>query len=137
MRVSIALKKDMIAIYSNELGINITEHIKDKDLLGKRHYGVMYGVRRAVAHIKGVVESTKPDDIIVFEISNRTLVNWFKQEKANEDYEEYFNDVLEELNMLPMRYMFVYNSTVKAVKFLDSSCAKSEKLSSLEDMLNA
>ncbi len=127
----------MIAIYSNELGINITEHIKDKDLLGKRHYGVMYGVRRAVAHIKGVVESTKPDDIIVFEISNRTLVNWFKQEKANEDYEEYFNDVLEELNMLPMRYMFVYNSTVKAVKFLDSSCAKSEKLSSLEDMLNA
>lgn len=137
MRVSIALKKDMIAIYSNELGINITEHIKDKNLLGKRHYGVMYGVRRAVAHIKGVVESTKPDDIIVFEISNRTLVNWFKQEKANEDYEEYFNDVLEELNMLPMRYMFVYNSTVKAVKFLDSSCAKSEKLSSLEDMLNA
>lgn len=137
MRVSIALKKDMIAIYSNELGINITEHIKDKDLLGKRHYGVMYGVRRAVAHIKGVVESTKPDDIIVFEISNRTLVNWFKQEKANEDYEEYFNDVLEELNMLPMRYMFVYNSTVKAVKFLDSSCAKSEKLSSLEDMLDA
>lgn len=127
----------MIAIYSNELGINITEHIKDKDLLGKRHYGVMYGVRRAVAHIKGVVESTKPDDIIVFEISNRTLVNWFKQEKANEDYEEYFIDVLEELNMLPMRYMFVYNSTVKAVKFLDSSCAKSEKLSSLEDMLNA
>ena len=127
----------MIAIYSNELGINITEHIKDKDLLGKRHYGVMYGVRRAVAHIKGVVESTKPDDIIVFEISNRTLVNWFKQEKANEDYEEYFNDVLEELNMLPMRYMFVYSSTVKAVKFLDSSCAKSEKLSSLEDMLDA
>ena len=38
MRVSIALKKDMIAIYSHELGINITEHIKDKDLFGSKMY---------------------------------------------------------------------------------------------------
>lgn len=137
MRVSIALKKDMIAIYSNELGINVTEHVRDKDLLGKRHYGVMYGVKRAVAHIKGVLEAEKPDEIVVFELSNRTLVNWFKQESANDDYIEYFNEVLDELNMLPIRYMFVYNSTVKAVKFLDSNCSKNERLSSLEDMINA
>lgn len=127
----------MVAIYSHELGINITEHIKDKELLGKRHYGLMYGVRRAVAHIKGVVEAERPEEIIAFEISNRTLVNWFHNERANDGYEEYFNDVLEELNQLPMRYTFVYSPTVKAIKFLDSNCVKNERLGSLEDMLNA
>ena len=127
----------MVVIYSHELGINITEHIKDKELLGKRHYGLMYGVRRAVARIKGVVEAERPEEIIAFEISNRTLVNWFHNEKANDGYEEYFNDVLEELNRLPMRYTFVYSPTVKAIKFLDSNCVKNERLGSLEDMLNA
>ncbi len=137
MRVSIALKKDMIAIYSHELGINITEHIKDKDLLGKRYYGMMYAINRAVAHIKGVLEAEKPDEIIAFEISNRTLVKWFQHEKANDGYEEYFNEVLEELNMLPIRYTFVYSSYVKASKFLDEKSTGTEKLSSLEEMLNA
>lgn len=127
----------MIAIYSHELGINITEHIKDKDLLGKRYYGMMYAINRSVAHIKGVLEAEKPDEIIAFEISNRTLVKWFQHEKANDGYEEYFNEVLEELNMLPIRYTFVYSSYVKASKFLDEKSTGTEKLSSLEEMLNA
>ena len=86
---------------------------------------------------KGVLEAEKPDEIIAFEISNRTLVKWFQHEKANDGYEEYFNEVLEELNMLPIRYTFVYSSYVKASKFLDEKSTGTEKLSSLEEMLNA
>lgn len=137
MRLSIAIKKDIISIYSHELGIKTVEKIRDKELLGKRYYGLMYAVRRACALAKGVLEGSPTDEILVFEVQNNTFVKWMQQERSNDGYEDYFNQVLEELNMLPMRYNFVYNSSVVAARFLDQSNVHNERLTGLEDLLDA
>lgn len=103
MRVSIATRKDLIAVYSGDCDVNVVERIRDKELLGKRFYGLMYAIRRAVALTKGVLESLREDEIVAFEVSNNTLVQWIQRECSNKDYEEYFNELLEELNTLPIR----------------------------------
>lgn len=135
MRISLASKGDIISIYSRDLGINVVERIKDKEIVGKRFYGLMYAVKRALALIKPYMEEELKDEIVTFELSNSTLVKWFQFETPNKDYEVYFTGVIEELNMIPMRYNFVYLGSVEAKKYLDASNIKQLSLSGLEDML--
>ena len=139
MRVSIATRKDLIAVYSGDCDVNVVERIRDKELLGKRFYGLMYAIRRAVALTKGVLESLREDEIVAFEVSNNTLVQWIQRECSNKDYEEYFNELLEELNTLPIRYTFVYAKVPTAMKFLVEAedTQSSVELSGMEEFLNA
>lgn len=118
MLISIAVKKDLLAVYSDDCHVNVVETIRDKELIGKRFYGLMYAVRRAVALTKGVLESLRTDEIVVFEVSNNTFVQWIQCENSNKDYEEYFNNLLEELNTLPIRYTFVYSKNPVALRFI-------------------
>jgi len=135
MRVSIAVKGDIISIYSDDLGIKRVEKIRDKELVGKRFYGVMYAVRRTVSLLRSKLEDLRTDDIITFEVSNGILVKWILEEASNRDYEEYFTEMMNELNMLPMRYTFNCIDNVKASMYLDESNIEKVSLGSLEDML--
>ena len=140
MKISIAVKKDLISIYSDDCHVNVVEHIRDKEILGKRFYGLMYAIRRAISLTKGELESMKKDEIVAFEISNNTLVQWIQRESSNQGYEEYFYELLEELNTLPVRYTFVYAKIPTAMKFLAEVKDKQVggmELSGLEELLNA
>lgn len=135
MRISIASKGDLVSIYSKDFDIDVVERVKDKEILGKRFYGLMYGIRRAVAMIKPKIEELRPDEIITFELSNVTLVKWLQYDTPNQEYEVYFTKLMDELNMLPMKYSFIHLVDIDAKKHLDEAHLEKVSLSGLEDML--
>lgn len=136
MRISIAQKRGLISVYSADLDMRVVEKIREEEILGKRYYGSMYAVRRAIALCKPILEEIQPDDIVLFEVSSLTVVSWLENNEANKGYEVYFDQLLEELNMLPIRYKFVHSEDSSAVRFMDEYDGK-VKLSGMESLLDA
>lgn len=127
MVVEIASKKNLISIViDNEVTV---ERIIDKDIAEKRYYGLMYAIRRACALLrtKGVAK----DDIVVFTTSNYTLKQWVSNGYPNKKYEEYFYVMLQELNSVPMRYIFTWKEYVEAYEYLSYDNVKKVEVSGL------
>lgn len=87
--------------------------------------------------LKHVIESDKTIDNIVVESNNSAFLSWINKGVTLPQYEEDFATMLEVLDEIPVKYECIYSKELRAKSYAKATCLTREKLSGLDDFLNA
>lgn len=138
MFISIAVKKDLYSIGIWDGGKLIqskTDKIKDKDIFEDKYKRMIYVIGYSARMIRNMLESNITDDITTFEVSNSAIIKWFLSGIATDKYIDEFDNLLNTINSIPMKYNFLYSKKPKATIFLDEKDIKKVELGGISSLV--
>lgn len=136
LQVSIFVRKGVYAILMTRGGTRVTlkvEKIKNTKIAESIYSSMLFTIREALLLVRNYFEEHKDSCEVVIELNNITIQKWFDNCYAKDEYQEYFIDVMNLLQEIPMKYSVVVVKKPKASIYADNKYITSKlKMSSLE-----
>lgn len=132
---SIAFKKDIVSILiikDGKIQKKVVEKIKDSSVVGSNYATMIYSFTLALRHLKQFLQTEESMVEVCFEVSNSIFVKWVNVQYSKEQYQDKFEEALELLHELPIRYAFCHKSKPVALTYACSQYCRKPVLSGLD-----
>lgn len=137
MVLSVAVKRGLFAVVLIDNGVVKLKETKPLSTAKENPTifdNLIEASKKAMVMLKGYVDEHQDVENIVFEFNNSTIRKWIESDYSTEDYNTEFLELLELMDVIPVKFSYAVAKKPQASCFLDKKYITKPKVGGFESL---